>query len=93
MYIFNIGCVTKDYRNNCKKHQKRLVFREITMPQLNKNQRLIAIGMLEAGLGHIDVPEHLGVSSGTITCLAARYRVCGTVDNIPCSCRQVTMPV
>ena len=77
-----------------KKHQKRLLFREITMPRLNKNQRLIAIGMLEAGLRHVDVAEHLGVSRGTITRLAARYRVRGTVDDLPRSGRpRVTMPV
>ena len=40
------------------------------MLQLNKNQRLIAIGMLEAGVHHVDVAEHLGVSHGTITHLA-----------------------
>ena len=64
------------------------------MPRLNKNQRLIAIGMLEAGLRHVDVAEHLGVSRGTITRLAARYRVRGTVDDLPRSGRpRVTTPV
>ena len=42
-------------------------FREITMPRLNKNQRLMAIGVLEAGLHHVDIAEHLGVSRGIIT--------------------------
>ena len=70
-----------------KKHQKLLLFLEITMPQLNKNQRLIAIGMLEAGLCHVDIAECLGVSRGTVTRLAARYRVCETVDGLPCSGR------
>ena len=65
-----------------KKHEKRLLVGEITMPRLNKYQRLIAIGMLEAGLCHVNVAEHLGVSRGTITCLAARYRVRGTVDDL-----------
>ena len=40
----------------------------------------MVIGMLEAGLRHVDVAEHWGVSRGTITRLAARYRVRGTVD-------------
>ena len=53
------------------------------MSRLNKNQRLIAIGMLEAGLHHVDVAEHLGVSRGTVTRLAARYRVRGIVDDLP----------
>ena len=35
------------------------------MPRLNKNQRLIAIGMPETGLRQVDVAEHLGVSRGT----------------------------
>ena len=62
------------------------------MSQLNKNQRLIAIGMLEAGLRHVDIAEHLGVSCGTITHLVACYRVFGTVDDLPCSGRpRVTM--
>ena len=64
------------------------------MPQLNKNQRLISNGMLEAGLRHIDVAEHLGLSHGTITHLAAFYRVRGVVDNLPCSGRpRVMMPL
>ena len=64
------------------------------MPQLNKNQRLIAIGMLEAVLHHIDIAEHLGVSRDTIIGLAARYRVRGTVDDLPRSDRpRVTTPV
>ena len=76
-----------------KKHQKCLLFREI-MPRLNKNQRLIAIGMLEAGLNRIDVAEHLGVSYGTITRLAARYRVRVTVDDPSRSGRpRATTPV
>ena len=58
------------------------------MPRLNKKQRLIAIGMLEAGLHHVDVAEHLGVPRGTIIRLAARYRARGTVDYLPCSGRQ-----
>ena len=50
--------------------------------------------MLEAYLCHIDVAEHLGVSHGTITPLAACYRVCGTADDLPHSGRsRVTMPV
>ena len=53
------------------------------MPGLNKNQRLIAIGMLEADLRHVDVAEHLGVSHGTITHLAVH----GTVDDLSCSGR------
>ena len=32
------------------------------MQRLNKNQRIIAIGMLELGLRQVDVSEHLGVS-------------------------------
>ena len=91
MYTFNIGCVIG---KTVKKHQKCLVFREKTMPRLNKNQRLIAIGMLEAGLRHVDVAEHLGVSRGTITRLAARYRVRGTVDDLARLGRpRITTPV
>ena len=64
------------------------------MPRLNKYQKQIAIGMLEAGLHHVDVAEHLGVSCGTITRLAARYRVRGIVDDISRSGRpRVTTPV
>ena len=64
------------------------------MPRLNKSQRVIAIGMLEAGLIHVDIAEHFGVSRGTITHLAARYRVHGTVDDLPRSGRpRVTTPV
>ena len=47
------------------------------MPRLDKNQSLIVIGMLEAGICHVDVAEHLGVSRGTMTVLAARCRVRG----------------
>ena len=47
----------------------------------------MAIGMLEAGLGHVDVAEHLDVSHGTVTRLAAHYRVCGIVDDLPHSGR------
>ena len=54
------------------------------MLRLNKNQRRMAVGMLEAGLHHVDVAEHLGVSRGTVTRLAARFRVRGIVDD---SCR------
>ena len=50
------------------------------MPRLNKNQRLMAIKMIEAGLRHVDVAEHLGVSRGTIIRLAAHYRVRGTAQ-------------
>ena len=57
------------------------------MPRLNKNQRLIAIGMIVAGLHHVDVAEDIGVSRGTITRLATRYRVHGTVDDLPRSGR------
>ena len=53
------------------------------MPRLNKNQRPIAVGMLEAGLRHVDVAEHLGVSRCTTISLAARYRVLGTFDDLP----------
>ena len=50
--------------------------------------------MIEAGQCHVDVSEHLDVSRGTITRLAARYRVCGTVDDLPRSGRpRVTTPV
>ena len=64
------------------------------MPRLNKNQRLIASRTPEAGLRHVDVAEHLGVSRDTITSFAARYRVCGTVDDLPHSGRpRVTTPV
>ena len=87
MYTFTIGCVIEDYRYNCEKHQTRLLFREITMPRLNINQRLMVIGMLAAGLRHVGVAEHLGVARGTITHLAARYRVCGTVHDLPHSGR------
>ena len=76
-----------------KTHEKRLLFREITMPQLNKNQRLIAIGILEAGICHFDVAEHLNVSCGTIIHLAAHTENHGTVDDLPHSGRsQVMMP-
>ena len=64
-----------------KKTSKTFAFRETIMPRLNKNQRLIDIGMIEAGLCHVDVAEHLGVSCGTVTRLAAPYRVRGTVDD------------
>ena len=64
------------------------------MPRLNKNQRLITIGMLEASLHHVEVTEHLGVSRCTITRLAARYNVSGTVDDFLRSGRpRVTTPV
>ena len=50
--------------------------------------------MLEAGLRHVDIAEHLSVSRGTITRLAARYRVCGTFNNHLRSGRlRVTTPV
>ena len=50
--------------------------------------------MLEAGLRHIDVAEHLGMSCGNITHLAAHYRVHGTVDDLHSSGRPpVTTPV
>ena len=50
--------------------------------------------MLGTGLHHVDFAEHLGVSRGTITHLAARYRVCGAVDDLPRSDRpRVTTPV
>ena len=50
--------------------------------------------MIEAGLRHVDVIEPLCVSRGTITRLAARYRVRGTVDDLPRSGRpRVTTPV
>ena len=62
------------------------------MPLLNKNQRLITIGMLETGLRHIDIAEHVGVSRDTISHLAACYRVLGTVDDLSPSGR-VTAPV
>ena len=52
------------------------------MPQLNKNQRLIAIGMLYDSLCHVDIAENLGVSYGTVTYLAACYRIRGTVDDL-----------
>ena len=56
------------------------------MKHLNK-KRLTDIGMVEAGLCHIDVAGHLGVSCGTIIHLAARYRVRVAVDDLPCSGR------
>ena len=69
-------------------------FSRNNMPQLNKNQRLIAIGMLAPGLCHVDVVEHLSVSYGTITHLAACYRDHETVDDLPCPGRiQVATPV
>ena len=71
MYTFNIGCVIEDYRYNCEKTSKAFAFREITMPRLKRNQRPIAVGMIEAGLRHVDVAEHLSVSHGTVTCLVA----------------------
>ena len=38
--------------------------------------------MIEVGLCHVYVAEHLGVSRGTITRLAARKKVRGTVDDL-----------
>ena len=50
--------------------------------------------MLETGLRHVDVAEHLGVSHGTITYLAAHYRLCGTFDDLSRSGRlRIMMPV
>ena len=64
------------------------------MLRLNKYQKLIAIGMLEVGVHNIDIAEHLGMSHSIIINLAARYRVHGTVDELPSSGRpQITTPV
>ena len=60
------------------------------MLRLNKNQRLIDIGMLQAGLRPIDIAEHLDVSRGNIILLAACYGVFGTCDDLTMPFKTVT---
>ena len=51
------------------------------MPRLTKEQRLRAIGMLEAGRRHRDVAAHFGVARITVSRLAIRYRTTGSVND------------
>ena len=74
---FLIECVLK--QQNTHKILKKFLIEK--MPRLNKEQRLRAIGMLEAGRRHSDVARHFGVSQVTISRLASRYRATGSVKD------------
>ncbi|KAK3085626.1 hypothetical protein FSP39_006383 [Pinctada imbricata] len=61
------------------------------MPPLNKELRLRAVGMIEAGRLHSDVASHFGVTRITISRLASRYRTTVSVNDRRRSARpQVT---
>lgn len=63
------------------------------MPRLNQNQRMRAMGMVDAGLRHHDVANRLGVTRVTIARLVRRYRTRGSADDLPRSGRpRVTTP-
>lgn len=63
------------------------------MPRLNQNQRMQAIGMVDAGLRHYDVANRFGVTRATITRLVTRYRTRGSAADVPRSGRpRVTTP-
>jgi transposase-like protein len=51
------------------------------MPRLDENQRLHAIGMLQAGLAHNVVARHFGCHRNTILSLWRRYRQSGNTRN------------
>ncbi|KAK3105855.1 hypothetical protein FSP39_007173 [Pinctada imbricata] len=51
------------------------------MPRLNKEQRLRAVGMIEADRRHSDVASHFGVTRITILRLASRYKTTGSVND------------
>ena len=57
------------------------------MARLSQNQRLRAVGMLEAGLCQYDVAARFGMTRATITRLLTRYRLSGTVNDLRRSSR------
>ena len=63
------------------------------MPRLSREQRLRAIGMLEAGLGQRTVARRLGCSQPAISNLARRYNQTHSVNDRPRTGRpRVTTP-
>ncbi|CAC5420354.1 unnamed protein product [Mytilus coruscus] len=57
------------------------------MPLLRQNERDIAVGMVQAGMRHIDVANNFGVSKLTITRLMSRLRQTGSSNDRPRSGR------
>lgn len=57
------------------------------MPRLNENDRLRAIGMLEAGMTQSFVTRHFGVHRNTVYALWRRYQQFGTTRDRPRSGR------
>ena len=52
------------------------------MARLSQNQRLRAVGTVQAGLRQYDVAARFGVTRATITRLLTRYRLYGTVNDL-----------
>ena len=57
------------------------------MPRLRQNERDRAVGMVQAGMRHIDVAEHFGVSRLTKVRLMSRVRATGETSDRPRSGR------
>ena len=57
------------------------------MPRLRQNERDRAVGMVQAGMRHIDVAAHFGVSRLTIVRLMSRVRATGATADRPRSGR------
>ena len=59
----------------------------VTMPCLSNNQRLLCIGMLEAGMHQRDVARIMGFRRETIARLLQRYRETDSMADCPWSGR------
>ena len=63
------------------------------MPRLSREQRLRALGMVEAGLSYSDIARRMGCSQPTIRNLVERQNTTGSLDDRPRPGRErVTTP-
>ena len=81
--LFSIVLTTTTQKNN----KNYAIIQHYEMPRLSENERLKAIGMLEAGSSQRDVARQFNVHRNTILCLWQRWQQTNAVRDHPRSGR------